>query len=128
MSEDGSWPWAVAVTQQNGYVITSGTLISAFYVLTFKQAISNSVNMYIIPGGANLMSSLMSYKVNKVILHPDPLNDLAILELDQPLQFSDYIIPICLPSNNSSSVDGESLTLTGWYLTKIIIKLNVLNF
>lgn len=40
-------------------------------------------------------------------------NDLALVQLEQPLQFLPHISPICLPGNNDLLI-GERGTVTGW--------------
>ena len=39
--------------------------------------------------------------------------DLALVRLDQPLEFAPHISPICLPATENLLI-GENATLTGW--------------
>ena len=43
-------------------------------------------------------------------------NDLALLELEVPLSFSDRVRPVCLPPRNDSVLTavGVSATMAGW--------------
>lgn len=55
----------------------------------------------------------------KVIKHPDfdpgtHKNDLALLMLSSPVNFTDYIRPVCLAAYRSFFVDGLSCWVTGW--------------
>ena len=45
-----------------------------------------------------------------------PLNDIAILTLETPVNFTKFIQPVCLPDNdNTNSIDKEeSFTISGW--------------
>jgi hypothetical protein len=44
--------------------------------------------------------------------------DVAILQLVQPIQYSERIRPICLPQqNHSMTPDGKLLRVIGWGLT-----------
>lgn len=57
--------------------------------------------------------------VSKVIKHPDydpgtHKNDLALLRLSSPVNFTDYIRPVCLAAKRSFFVDGLSCWVTGW--------------
>lgn len=40
-------------------------------------------------------------------------NDLALLELESPIQFDTHIVPICMPEDNSDYT-GSWATVTGW--------------
>lgn len=56
--------------------------------------------------------------ISKKIVHPK-YNfytyeyDLALVRLDQPLEFAPHISPICLPATENLLI-GENATLTGW--------------
>uniref|UniRef100_A0A4W5KGB2 Peptidase S1 domain-containing protein n=1 Tax=Hucho hucho TaxID=62062 RepID=A0A4W5KGB2_9TELE len=45
-------------------------------------------------------------------------NDMALMELDSPVTFSDYIRPICLPSPQHTFPQGNSVWITGWGATR----------
>lgn len=40
-------------------------------------------------------------------------NDLAILELESPVQFDAHIVPICMPDDDADFT-GQMATVTGW--------------
>lgn len=40
-------------------------------------------------------------------------NDLALLELESPIQFDEHIVPICMPPDGSDFT-GKMATVTGW--------------
>lgn len=57
--------------------------------------------------------------VAQVISHPSYLQegsmgDIALLQLNRPVNFSRYIRPICLPAANASFPNGLQCTVTGW--------------
>lgn len=62
----------------------------------------------------------MNVKVAEVILHPDYskdgkkslYNNIAVVQLDQSLDFAEHIRPACLPQ--VSDVVDESVSMTGW--------------
>ncbi|XP_060805099.1 CLIP domain-containing serine protease HP8 isoform X1 [Amyelois transitella] len=66
-------------------------------------------------------------KVKKATIHPlynKPLfhNDIAIIELDQPLDIHNYVAPICLPRNEeqmSILKMGDMVTVAGWGKTNM---------
>lgn len=58
-------------------------------------------------------------QVKRIISHPDYNQmtfdyDIALLELDEPLEFSNTIQPICLPSSSHVFATGMSCWVTGW--------------
>jgi hypothetical protein len=57
--------------------------------------------------------------VKRVVVHRDYVertfeNDLAILELETPVEFKPYIVPICLPSTSDGDFVGQKAEVTGW--------------
>ncbi|KAJ8676187.1 hypothetical protein QAD02_011973 [Eretmocerus hayati] len=64
----------------------------------------------------------ISVPVQKVYIHPSfnprsfsNYNDIALLQLRKPVQFNDYVRPICLPKNREI---GPWATATGWGRTE----------
>ena len=44
-------------------------------------------------------------------------NDIALIELSEPLRFSDRIQPICLPDAQACLPEGTKCAATGWGVT-----------
>ena len=72
------------------------------------------------------------YQVIDVKIHPNFsyrgfYNDLALLRLDRPVEFNEYVQPICLPSSSQSTKAfvGEVATVAGWGSTYYGIHLHV---
>jgi secreted trypsin-like serine protease len=56
--------------------------------------------------------------VRRVIIHRayEPAtfeNDIALLELESPVQYDKHIVPICLP-DDSADFTGRMATVSGW--------------
>merc|ERR1711970_1460809 len=45
-------------------------------------------------------------------------NDIVILKLGQDVQFSDYVVPACLPSSSRNDYTGKSAVVSGWGRTR----------
>ena len=68
------------------------------------------------------------YVVSRKFVHPDyhfdgfrpPRNDLAILELEESVEFSDSIKPACIANYNNIEIDTStgSVVTSGWGVTK----------
>ncbi|KAL0180381.1 hypothetical protein M9458_025823, partial [Cirrhinus mrigala] len=48
------------------------------------------------------------------------LNDIALLRLSEPVNFTNYISPICLAANDSVFHDGTTCWTTGWGETSFV--------
>lgn len=122
----GEWPWHVMVKESKLFgVITDykcgGALISRSFVLTAAHCQPNSIlsrlvvvlgqysldeeNLPVIP----VRRMTIHKKFNESVLH----NDIALLQLDTPADFSDRIMPICLPKSTDSFA-GMAGVVSGW--------------
>uniref|UniRef100_A0A8D2J1V4 Peptidase S1 domain-containing protein n=1 Tax=Varanus komodoensis TaxID=61221 RepID=A0A8D2J1V4_VARKO len=58
--------------------------------------------------------------VEEIISHPDyagydgSMGDIALMKLKSPVNFTDYILPICLPDASVNFFPGERCWITGW--------------
>ncbi|KAM8969105.1 polyserase-2-like [Sarcophilus harrisii] len=132
----GKWPWHVSVSRK-GKQLCGGTLISKSWVLSAAHCVMSSHSLSLIPPqqftvavGLNSLRSLMQdpdlsdgtlqrVKVADILVHenyskPVHGNDIALLHLAEPINFTDYVRPICLPRANHSFPHGASCWATGW--------------
>ena len=104
-----------------------GSIINKRFILTAAHCTRRiqKSDIKVITGSGHLgysSSHQAERSVINIIQHPKYVDDLsyhdiALLELDQELTFSDYIFPICLPSqpnHNSDHRMHQAATLTGW--------------
>ena len=42
------------------------------------------------------------------------VNDISLLKMAKPVQFTDYIRPVCMPTPKTEITDGRRCTLVGW--------------
>lgn len=73
--------------------------------------------------GRQMKQSSSSHEVNRTIVHiishpsynPDNgNNDISLLKLSSPVNFTNYIRPICLADSDSTFYNGTMGWLTGW--------------
>ena len=121
------WPWMVSIQKPGLGHFCGGSIISKKFILTAAHCTSRiqKSDIKVITGSGNLgyRSNYQAERsVINIIQHPKFVDDqsyydIALLELDQELTFSEHIFPICLPSQPNYNPDHrmhQASTLTGW--------------
>ncbi|XP_020851130.2 serine protease 33-like [Phascolarctos cinereus] len=124
-AQEGAWPWQASLRQNKNH-ICGATLISHSWALTaahcFHQPIQES-QFQVVFGELLLFSTpdqSISSPLSQVILHPDysgvdgSTGDIALLKLAQPLTFSPWILPACLPEASNPFHTNSTCSVTGW--------------
>ncbi|XP_077306219.1 transmembrane protease serine 9-like [Lithobates pipiens] len=121
----GEWPWQV-ILQKDGSPLCGGSLIADSWVLTAAHCFDKPVNPsdFTIYLGAHKLTDLqdpniVSRRVKQIIVHPKytPLasgGDITLMELEQPINFTTFILPVSLPSTNIILPEGTLCWATGW--------------
>ncbi|KOX78153.1 Enteropeptidase [Melipona quadrifasciata] len=118
----GSWPWQVALYKEGDYQC-GGALINERWILSAGHCFYHAQDEYWVARiGATRRGSFPSpyeqvLRLDHISLHPDYIdngfiNDIAMLRLEKPVTFSDYVRPVCLPDLEPKS--GTMCTVTGW--------------
>ncbi|XP_017758253.1 PREDICTED: uncharacterized protein LOC108549401 [Eufriesea mexicana] len=121
-SSAGSWPWQVALYKEGDYQC-GGALINERWILSAAHCFYHAQDEYWVARiGATRRGSFPSpyeqvLRLDHISLHPDYIdngfiNDIAMLRLEEPVTFSDYVRPVCLPESEPKS--GTMCTVTGW--------------
>ncbi|XP_053687032.1 serine protease 53-like [Sabethes cyaneus] len=136
IAEKGQWPWHVALyhrtTAHGSEYRCGGTLIDQRHILTSAHCVVRS-NGY--PMAAEAITihlgqydlqeqtdQVQIMSVAEVHVHSDfetNRNDIALLVLKSTVQYSDYVIPICLDRKANSRDEANKLeglrgSVTGW--------------
>ncbi|XP_025829098.1 serine proteinase stubble [Agrilus planipennis] len=125
----GAFPWQVLVRESTWLGLFTknkcgGVLISNKFVITAAHCQPGFLASLVAVFGDHDISGdkekkrAITRNVKRVIVHReyDPLtfeNDLALLELENPVAFDEHIIPICLPKEGTDFT-GRVATVTGW--------------
>ncbi|XP_066938169.1 uncharacterized protein [Macrobrachium rosenbergii] len=140
-SRRGQWPWMAAIWlhgPKKTEFWCGGSLISSEYILTAAHCTKDSRGKTFNPqqftvrlGDHNIfsesddfISNPQTYRVISIRPHPDFkahgfYNDVALLKLDRKVDFSEYILPVCLPTDSMArqpldNMVGQTPSVIGW--------------
>ncbi len=128
-----SWPWQVGL--KKGGFFCGGSLINNQWIVTAAHCETSVTGLSIHLGDHNIdvdNSGETRISAARWISHPqyneDTINnDIALIKLSTPVQFSSRISPVCLPQGKQASIGQRGFT-TGWVIIFIIFKINLLFF
>ncbi|RVE62504.1 hypothetical protein OJAV_G00157920 [Oryzias javanicus] len=126
-AELGEWPWQVSLHYQNQGHVCGASIISEKWLLSASHCFRYSQD-FEVPGNWRTYSGLQSQttfdtaqlrNVKRIITHSgyNDFNydyDIALMELEEPLEFTKTVQPICLPAATHVFPMGMSCWVTGW--------------
>ena len=132
-TEIHEYPWMVSL-QVGGSHFCGGSLINEHWVLTAAHCLEfgnvpdflNRLNVVLSDHDLNTTSETTQvYRgVSKIVVYPwwhniaGSSGDIALLQLDQPVQYTTTIRPICLPTNPEDTYGSQVGTTIGWGITE----------
>ncbi|XP_029027296.1 ST14 transmembrane serine protease matriptase a [Betta splendens] len=133
-AEEGEFPWQVSLQVKPYGHVCGASIISPTWLVTAAHCVQDDSKIRFSQPGTweaqlglhtqrNIASTVVKRTLKQIIPHPyyntftfD--NDMALMELDSPVSFSDYIRPICLPAATHNFPAGDTVSISGWGATR----------
>uniref|UniRef100_A0A8C9ZAK9 ST14 transmembrane serine protease matriptase a n=1 Tax=Sander lucioperca TaxID=283035 RepID=A0A8C9ZAK9_SANLU len=133
-ADAGEFPWQVSLHVKGFSHVCGATIISQRWLVTAAHCVQDDAKTrYSQPGTWEVYlglhnqqtvgSAVVKRNLKQIIPHPNYNhytfdNDIALMELDSPVTYSDYIKPICLPAPQHDFPVGSTVWITGWGATR----------
>ncbi|KAG8445724.1 hypothetical protein GDO86_010493, partial [Hymenochirus boettgeri] len=130
----GKWPWMLSIQQRkkSSYdYICGGSIVGRQWVLTaahcFKhidrEKLTSSLRLVFGAFNLNDTSEVQYRSARKIIQHEnyDPIverNDIALIQLDKPIEFTELVQPACIPTANAKHKRMTECYIAGWGVKK----------
>uniref|UniRef100_V9L7A7 Prostasin-like protein n=1 Tax=Callorhinchus milii TaxID=7868 RepID=V9L7A7_CALMI len=121
-AQRGEWPWQVSIHEGSQHVC-GGSLISASWVISAAHCFETTSSDLTVFLGRHQQSwpnrGEQARRIKQILTHyayrdaPEG-DDIALVELLSPVQFTDYIQPVCLPAATYRFACDRLCWVTGW--------------
>ncbi|XP_014214746.1 chymotrypsin-2-like [Copidosoma floridanum] len=118
-AQPGEIPFQVSL--QMGYHFCGGSILNQNYVVTAAHCLygQKAEKVTVIVGVVSLSQARFKYQAERLIVHEnyDPrriVNDIALIKVFEPFQFTKFVQPVRLPDAYSKVETHSLATVSGW--------------
>ncbi|KAM9431292.1 transmembrane protease serine 12-like isoform 1-T1 [Salvelinus alpinus] len=124
----GAWPWQVSV-QVRSWHLCGGTILNSHWVLTAAHCFTivpphrmsslrvvAGLNVLTEPGRYSQRRYVVEVRVHEKFHHPSYSNDIALMRLSSPLEYTDFVQPVCTVEDEMEEFDLNlnQCFVSGW--------------
>nr|XP_032833052.1 MAM and LDL-receptor class A domain-containing protein 1-like [Petromyzon marinus] len=126
----GGWPWVVSL-RYNGRHLCGASIVDDEWLVTAAHCVEgrdSNMDSWAALLGLHLQSDhaatpSQSVAISAIHIHPGYSsssndNDIALMRLAQPVEFTDYIAPVCLPEGDQDFPADMTCAIAGWGNTR----------
>lgn len=133
-ADEGEFPWQISLHAKSYGHVCGASIISPRWLVTAAHCVQDDGRTRFSQPGTweaflglhtqgKIGSAVVKRNLKQIIPHPNYNshtfdNDIALMELDSPVTYSDYIRPICLPAPQHDFPSGNTVWITGWGATR----------
>ncbi|XP_042303513.1 transmembrane protease serine 12-like [Sceloporus undulatus] len=132
-AQPGAWPWQVSLQfyRSGGRFvhICAGSLINSYSVLTAAHCTRKRTNRKLWRAAFGYYhvyrstqytkrSKIKAIKIHFAYNQATYDNDIALFQLSKPIEYNDYIQPVCLPHSSLSLSEETECYIAGWGMKK----------
>ncbi|XP_036005531.1 suppressor of tumorigenicity 14 protein homolog [Fundulus heteroclitus] len=133
-ADEGEFPWQISLHLKDYGAVCGASLISQKWLVTAAHCVQDDGQLKMsdprnweaylgLDDQRRKDANAAKRKVKQVISHPSYNhftydNDIALMELESPVSYSNYIQPICLPAPQHDFPVGHNVWVTGWGATR----------
>uniref|UniRef100_A0A8C5DUU3 coagulation factor Xa n=1 Tax=Gouania willdenowi TaxID=441366 RepID=A0A8C5DUU3_GOUWI len=104
----GECPWQALLLNEAGLVFCGGTILNKYIILTAAHCVNQSHFIHVKLGEVNTLvndGNESMHLIETIVVHSHYRaetyhNDIALIKLIQPIQFSRFILPACIPEKS----------------------------
>lgn len=119
-----SWPWQVSLQRTRGRNYCGGSIINRNWIITAAHCNIYRGDRVVALVGLHILNRTDRYhqehEIEQSVRHPNYRqgrrynNDIRLLQLRQPLTFTDAVLSVCLPDQGKGLPTNVTCYATGW--------------